>query len=73
MPAKSAKQYGLMQAAAHGNLKSMGGPSTSVAKEFINKTPAKKRSTFTAALKKKTKKKDGSGMMRLLNEAAPGR
>jgi hypothetical protein len=56
MPAKSAKQYGLMQAAAHGNLRGIG-PSPSVAKEFIDKIPAKKRSMFSSALRKNTKKK----------------
>ena len=44
MPAKSAKQYRLMQAAAHGN--SSMGPSKEVAKEFIKKTPPAKRSLF---------------------------
>ena len=49
MPAKSAKQYGLMQAAAHGNLKGAG-PSQAVAQEFIKKTPKKKRSEFARAI-----------------------
>jgi hypothetical protein len=44
MPAKSAKQYRFMQAAAHGKLDT--GPSEKVAKEFIKKTPKKKRSMF---------------------------
>lgn len=44
MPAKSGKQYRLMAAAAHG--KSNIGPSEAVAKEFIRKTPKKKRSLF---------------------------
>lgn len=52
MPIKSKKQYGLMQAAAHGNLKSGIGPSPEVAKEFIHKTPASKRSMFAKKLKK---------------------
>lgn len=52
MPAKSAKQYGFMQAAAHGKLRGMGGPSASVAKEFIDKTPKKKRKSFAKALAK---------------------
>jgi hypothetical protein len=51
LPAKSAKQYGLMQAAAHGNLRGMG-PSPEVAREFIKATPPKKRSKFAKALKK---------------------
>jgi len=49
MPAKSGKQYRLMQAAAHGNLKKRGekiGPSSDVAREFIAKTPAHKRSQW---------------------------
>lgn len=54
MPAVSAKQYGLMQAVAHGtSTKSgLGGPSREVAKEFVEKTPAKKRKVFAKALKK---------------------
>lgn len=53
MPAKSAKQYALMQAAAH--LKSLGGPNLpppSVAQEFIEKTPPKKRKQFARAIAK---------------------
>ena len=47
MPAKSSKQYRMMQAVAHGaTLKGAGGPSKEVAKEFIAKTPKKKRSIF---------------------------
>ena len=56
MPAVSSKQYGLMQAAAHGSLKGMGGPSQDVAKEFIHKTSPDKRSQFTKALIRKKKK-----------------
>lgn len=52
MPVKSAKQYRLMQAAAHGKTKSGIGPSPEVAKEFINKTPSSKRRMFA---KKKSK------------------
>jgi len=48
MPAKSKAQYGLMQAAAHGSI--TGGPSKAVAKEFVNKTPAKKRKKFAKSL-----------------------
>lgn len=51
MPAKSSKQYGLMQAAAHGNLKGAG-PSPEVAREFISKTSKKKRSAFAKQLAK---------------------
>lgn len=48
MPAKSAKQYKFMQAIAHGTSKmaSAAAPSKEVAKEFIDKTPKKKRSLF---------------------------
>jgi hypothetical protein len=48
MPAKSAKQYRLMAATAYGKGPKMSsiGPSKGVAKEFVNKTPAKKRSIF---------------------------
>ena len=47
MPAKSAKQYRFMQAIAHGAKARKGpGPSPEVAREFIEKTPAKKRSLF---------------------------
>ena len=52
MPAKSAKQYGLMQAAAHGNLKGLGGPSADVAREFIKKTPVDKKKKFAKAIAK---------------------
>ena len=52
MPAKSAKQYGLMQAIAHGTAKGLGGPSKEVAREFIDKTPHEKRKKFAKALKK---------------------
>lgn len=46
MPAKTSAQYNLMQAALHGNLKKKGGPSKSVAKDFIDKTPPDKRHMF---------------------------
>lgn len=45
MPVKSAKQFRLMQAAAHGKLKGSG-PSEEVAKEFLSKTSHKKKSLF---------------------------
>jgi hypothetical protein len=45
MPAKSAKQYRMMQAIAHGYSKK-DGPSKSVAKKFIKETPKVKRSLF---------------------------
>ena len=52
MPIKSKSQYGLMQAAAHGNLKSLGGPPPMVAKEFVEKTPPIKRKKFAQAIAK---------------------
>ena len=57
MPAKSAKQYALMAGVAHG-MKPRGGigPSPEVAKEFVSKTPPKKRSAFMKALKKRKEK-----------------
>jgi hypothetical protein len=45
MPAKSAKQYKMMQAIAHG-YSSDKGPSKKVAKKFIKETPKVKRSIF---------------------------
>lgn len=55
MPIKSPKQFGLMKSVVNGssNLKSGIGPSPSVAKEFINKTPKKKQGQFAKALKNK--------------------
>jgi len=54
MPAKSPAQYGLMQAIAHGKRpKGLGGPSKEVAKEFIDKTPKKKRSSFAKSLNRR--------------------
>jgi hypothetical protein len=44
MPVKSAKQFRLMQAAAHG--KSSIGPSPKVAREFLAKSPKKEKSIF---------------------------
>jgi hypothetical protein len=48
VPIKSAKQFKFFQAMAHGDKKKGKGigPSESVAKEFIHKTPMKKRSMF---------------------------
>lgn len=51
MPVKSAKQFRLMQAAAHGNLRGVG-PSPEVAKEFLAKTPHKTKSLFAKKGKK---------------------
>jgi len=64
MPVKSAKQWGFMGAARSGNLKSAGGPSPAVAKEFMDKTPENKRKKFSHALMKKKH----SGMSKLFNE-----
>lgn len=61
MPAVSAKQYGLMQAAAHGNMSKGMGPSPEVARDFIAATPAKKRSAFSKALHKKKKERTNNG------------
>lgn len=48
MPAKSAKQYRLMQMIAHGGSPRKGiGPSEAVAKEFVSKTSAKKRKEWS--------------------------
>lgn len=46
MPARSARQYRMMQAVAHGRSKGIGGISKGIAKEFIRKTNPKKRSMF---------------------------
>lgn len=49
MPAKSGKQYRFMQMMAHNPEKKRGkgvGPSPEVAREFIEKTPTKKRKEF---------------------------
>ena len=44
MPAKSVKQLKFMQAIAHGMKPNKGlGPSVAVAKEFVAKTPNKKK------------------------------
>lgn len=50
MPAKSAKQYRLMAAVAHGSLKGLGIPKK-VAKKFVDETPSNKRSKFMKAMK----------------------
>jgi hypothetical protein len=55
MPIRSKAQYGLMQAAAHGKLKGVG-PPPDVAREFIEKTPEKKRRAFSKALAGKRKR-----------------
>ena len=47
MPAKSAKQYRFMQAAAHGGLKGPQQVPEAVAKEFVRATPPKKRKIWS--------------------------
>lgn len=47
MPAKSGKQYRFMQMIAHGKKPDRVGPSKEVAREFIEKTTANKRSEFS--------------------------
>jgi len=57
MPAKSGKQYRLMQAIAHGSAKTgLGGPSKAVAREFVEETPPEKRSKFARGLKNAKKR-----------------
>lgn len=54
MPAKSAKQFGMMEAIMHGSkMKGFGGPSKKVAKEFVDKTPEGDKHKFAKALAKK--------------------
>ncbi len=55
MPAKSAKQYGLMQAALHGSLRGGEGPSRAVAREYVDATASTKRSKFAKSIKKNKK------------------
>ena len=52
MSAKSAKQYGFMASRMNPDKSITGGsgPSASVAKEFVAKTPAKKRKKFAQIL-----------------------
>ena len=54
VPAKSGAQYRLMQAVLHGDVQKEG-ISKGVAQEFVDKTPPKKRSTFSKHLSKKKK------------------
>ena len=55
MPVHSARQYGKMQAIAHGNARGMG-PSPNVAREMINKTSPKRRSQYAGQIAKKRKR-----------------
>jgi len=56
MPATSAKQYGLMQAVAHGTSKKKPkGLSKAEARKFVMKTKPKKRSQFAKTLARKRK------------------
>jgi hypothetical protein len=54
MPITSAKQFRLMQAAAHGGLKK-DGPSAAVAKKFLAETPMAKLAAYAHAKPKKKK------------------
>lgn len=58
MPVKSAKQFRLMEAAAHGGLRGSG-PSKTVAEEFLAKTPHKTKSRFAELGRKIAKKRHG--------------
>ena len=46
MPVVSPKQFRFMEAAKSGRLKGTGGPSPSVASEFLDKTPEATKSSF---------------------------
>ena len=46
MPAKSAKQFKFMSAAAKGAISNAAAPGKAIAKEFIKETPKKKHSLF---------------------------
>lgn len=47
MPATSGKQFRFMEAMAHGAKSKSGiGPSPAIAKEFVSKTPLKKKKLF---------------------------
>jgi hypothetical protein len=52
MPVKSPQQFRLMEAAAHGGLKSAG-PSKQVAREFLDKTPEVTKSKFARVKRRK--------------------
>ena len=56
MPAKSKAQYGLMAGVMSGSVRGSG-IKPGVAKEFVDKTPAKKRSRFARNLTKFKKEK----------------
>lgn len=54
MPAKSAKQFRMMAAIAHGAKSKTGiGPSKEVAQEFVKETPKDKKSSFMKHFKGK--------------------
>jgi hypothetical protein len=53
MPVNSAKQFGMMEAAAHGSKLKGIGPPRKVAEEFIKKTPSNKRKRFAQILASK--------------------
>jgi hypothetical protein len=58
MPAKSSKQYGFAQASLHGGIKGLmpKGMPHAVAREIVDKTPAKKRRVFAKTLANRRKK-----------------
>jgi hypothetical protein len=57
MPAKSGKQYRFMSGIMAGSIKPGNGPSKAVAREFVEKTPAKKRSEFARHMRSSGRKK----------------
>jgi len=56
MPITSAKMFGLMAAAAHGNLRGQG-PSREIAEKLIHETSPVRRSGFAKALGRKRKRR----------------
>lgn len=56
MPAKNARQYGLMQRVLHGRRR-RGDPPPDVAQRFVDETPPAMRSKFAKQLANKRKRK----------------
>ncbi len=57
MPAKSGKQFRYMAGVMSGSINpGKSGPSRSVAKEFVDKTPSNKRKRFASNLRNSNKK-----------------
>jgi hypothetical protein len=71
MPAKSAAQWAAMAAAAHG--KSNLGIPASVGREFVEATPASKRSAFARQIAKRRKRRKKSARFNQLASIAGGR